>query len=109
MFDVFRAGRNRVVGSPGPPGPPGPPGVPGTFSGSLEDISTRIIAYIQRESFSTVVQFPLNGVTIKCVNGISGSGSSLSIGVQGPPGPPGPPGPGSLTVNALIAMLQSEY
>lgn len=40
--------------------------------------------------------------------GISGSGSSLSIGVQGPPGPPGPPGPGSFTVNALIAMLQSK-
>lgn len=42
---------------------------------------------------------------------ISGSGSGLSIGVQGPPGPPGPPGPssGSLTVNALIAMLQSKY
>lgn len=67
MFDVFRAGRNRVVGSPGPPGPPGPPGTPGTFSGSLEDISTRIIAYIQRESFSTAGQFPLNGVNMKCV------------------------------------------
>lgn len=67
VFDVFPAGRNRVVGSPGPPGPPGPPGIPGTFSGSLEDISTRIIAYIQRESFSTAVQFPLNGVTLKRV------------------------------------------
>lgn len=42
--------RSRLVGSPGPPGPPGPPGVPGTFSGSLEDISTRIIAYIQRKT-----------------------------------------------------------
>lgn len=68
MFDVFRAGRNRVVGSPGPPGPPGPPGTPGTFSGSLEDISTRIIAYIQRESFFlTAVQSPLNGLNMKCV------------------------------------------
>ena len=95
-----------MVGSPGPPGPPGPPGTPGTFSGSLEDISTRIIAYIQRESFSTAVQFYLNWVTKKC---LSGSGSSLSIGAQGPPGPPGPPGPGSLTVGALIAMLQSQY
>lgn len=50
MFDVLHTGRNRLVGTPGPPGPPGPPGIPGTFSGSLEDISTRIIAYIQRES-----------------------------------------------------------
>lgn len=35
----------------GPPGPPGPPGLPGTFSGSIEDISARVIAYIQREVF----------------------------------------------------------
>lgn len=44
---------------------------------------------------------------------ISGSGSGFNLGVQGPPGPPGPPGPssgsGTLTVNALITMLQSEY
>ncbi|KAI3362716.1 hypothetical protein L3Q82_001780 [Scortum barcoo] len=78
--------RSRQVGVPGPPGPPGPPGIPGSFSGSIEDISARIIAYIQR------------------------SGSSLSIGVQGPPGPPGPPGPasGSLSISALIAMLQRD-
>lgn len=39
-----------------------------------------------------------------------GSDSGLRFGVQGPPGPPGPPGPasGSLTVSALITMLQSE-
>lgn len=64
---MFHAGRNRVVGSPGPPGPPGPPGIPGTFSGSLEDISTRIIAYIQRESYSTAVEFYLTGMTMKCL------------------------------------------
>lgn len=41
---------------------------------------------------------------------IPGSDSGFSIGVQGPPGPPGPPGPasGSLTVSALITMLQRE-
>ncbi len=49
------------------------------------------------------------GAIINCC-AISGSGSSLSIGVQGPPGPPGPPGPGSgsLTISGLIAMLQSK-
>lgn len=62
---VFRAGRSRLVGSPGPPGPPGPPGTPATFSGSLEDISARILAYIQRESFSAAVQSSLS--TLKCV------------------------------------------
>lgn len=106
---MFHAGRNRVVGSPGPPGPPGLPGIPGTFSGSLEDISTRIIAYIQRESYSTAVEFYLTGNDHEMFYGISGSGSSLGIGVQGPPGPPGPPGPSSLTVNALVTMLQSKY
>lgn len=49
MFHLFHAGRSRQAGVPGPPGPPGPPGIPGTFSGSMEDISARIIAYIQRK------------------------------------------------------------
>uniref|UniRef100_A0AAV2JIN7 Uncharacterized protein n=1 Tax=Knipowitschia caucasica TaxID=637954 RepID=A0AAV2JIN7_KNICA len=68
----------------GPPGPPGPPGAPGSYSGSLEDLSTRIIAYLQR------------------------SGSSVRIGLPGPPGPPGPSGPGTLSVSALIALLQRD-
>lgn len=50
MFHLSRAGRSRLSGAPGPPGPPGPPGIPGSFSGSIDDISTRIIAYIQRKS-----------------------------------------------------------
>lgn len=49
---LFHAGRVRQSGSPGPPGPPGPPGVPGSFSGSLEDISARVIAYLQRKASS---------------------------------------------------------
>lgn len=49
MFISFHAGRNRQAGIPGPPGPPGPPGVPGTFSGSIDDIASRVIVYIQRK------------------------------------------------------------
>lgn len=43
------AGRYAHSSMRGPPGPPGPPGLPGTFSGSIEDISARIIAYLQRK------------------------------------------------------------
>lgn len=113
-------GRYRLSSLPGPPGPPGPPGLPGTFSGSIDDISTRIIAYLRRKTWyrSYKGDPPLtfrkghDWLFVTMFNcGTSGSDSGFSIGVQGPPGPPGPPGPasGSLTVNALITMLQSEY
>lgn len=54
-------GRYAHGGMRGPPGPPGPPGLPGTFSGSIEDISARIMAYLQRKE--SINQLEPNTIT----------------------------------------------
>lgn len=116
MLNLSNPGRNRQSSIPGPPGPPGPPGIPGTFSGSIEDIATRIIAYLR----SKPVLFHRIYITIGCVRifrteppltncVISGSGSGSGL-VIGPPGPPGPPGPGIelQSISEVIAVLKSK-
>ncbi|CAM4726837.1 unnamed protein product [Leuciscus chuanchicus] len=76
--------RQHLSSIQGPQGPPGPPGA----SVSVEDIASRVIAYIQRSGIS---------------------GSIISQGAQGPPGLPGPPGPpGSITADYIISLLQRE-
>lgn len=49
MFFAGRSRQSSIPGPPGPPGLPGTPGTPGTFSGSIDDIATRVIAYLQRK------------------------------------------------------------
>lgn len=93
-------------------GPPGPPGA----SVSVEDVASRVIAYIQRRLRCNLCSLKCMCVSCCICNKIytfvlgSGiSGSSISQGAQGPPGPPGPPGPaGSITADYIISLLQSE-
>ncbi|XP_021414891.2 collagen alpha-1(XVII) chain [Oncorhynchus mykiss] len=69
-----------MSGPPGPPGVPGPPG--GGSLESVDDLASRVIAYIQS--------------------------GGIASEVPGPPGPPGAPGGGSTSLNDIISLLQRE-